>query len=288
MPGFGEFTHTYETRLHERPHWRKANYCPAKAPLGRFADAEAKRSKKDAAKMRDRRFAKSSVFDPDLALRRKRESVLSTAEGIQDEDEKRDYVAAALRQNMDKVDLNSLRSRTGLQLSQSGGALATGMLDLTYNPRAGYSADREKRAVDAVKQKKLDDSIAAAAGVAAGVAARMADRAFHAKHVAASATVHAAACRETKRFKKERSALEKNRQRKKIFGKAMKADHIRSQMRGMVQRDAFRKYKKAMSHSPASTAVSSDQTNMSPEGNTALSSATGLIPTNLFGVSTSM
>jgi len=155
--------------------------------------------------MRDRRFAKSSAFDPDLALRRKRESVLSTAEGIRDEDEKRDYVAAALRQNMDKVDLTSLRSRTGLQLSQSGGALATGKLDLTYDPRAGYSADREKREVAAETAAKNADIYAG----------KMADRAFHAEHVAASAAVHAKACAANKAANKAQKAMSTKKKQQK-------------------------------------------------------------------------
>jgi len=145
MPGFGEFTHTYETRLLEKPFWRKGTYCPKQSPLGKFAAQHDAQRKKNAASIRDARLSISSAFDKNLALRRQRERVLGTADGIVDADEKRDYVSAALRQNMDKVDLTSLRSRLGLQLSQSGGALSTGELKLTYDPRKSFSAREVKR-----------------------------------------------------------------------------------------------------------------------------------------------
>jgi len=139
MPGFGDFAHNYDTRMNELPFYRKRPTCSQSPPLQRFAAEQRKLYQENAVKIRQARFDKSSAFNKDVALRQKRDSFLSTAASISDEKERRDYVAHALRQNIDKVDIHSLSSRTGLQLSRTGDALASGELKLTYDPRKGHS-----------------------------------------------------------------------------------------------------------------------------------------------------
>ncbi len=131
MPGFGAYTHTYETRLNERPFWRKPGYCPQESPLGRFAAKADEDYRRNAVGIREARFSKSNVVSGDLAIRRKREAIVGEATTMQNAQDRSDYMYRMTGQRMANVDPHSLLSNTGLQLSGTGEALATGQRAVT-------------------------------------------------------------------------------------------------------------------------------------------------------------
>ncbi len=131
MPGFGAYTHTYETRLNERPFWRKPGYCPQESPLGRFSAKADEDYRRNAVGIREARFSKSNVVSGDLAIRRKREAIVGEATTMQNAQDRSDYMYRMTGQRMANVDPHSLLSNTGLQLSGTGEALATGQRAVT-------------------------------------------------------------------------------------------------------------------------------------------------------------
>jgi len=131
MTGFGSYTHTYDTRLNEKPFWRKAGYCPKQSPLGRFVAQTDADYRRNAVRIREARFSKSNVVDGDLAMRRQKEAVVSTAKGIGDMQDRSDYLMQMTGKRLNNVDPHTLTSNLGLQLSGTGEALATGQRGLT-------------------------------------------------------------------------------------------------------------------------------------------------------------
>ena len=88
MTGFGNYSHAYDTRLHQQPWYRKGAAGPD--PLALFTQKTNLEYRKQAENIRDMRFARSNELDIDTAVRRLREKQISadvysnpaTAQGI--------------------------------------------------------------------------------------------------------------------------------------------------------------------------------------------------------------
>merc|ERR1711966_535826 len=106
MSGFGAYTHNYDTKLMQRPFYRKAG---GQDPIKSFVQKSGMNYLRNAERIRDMRFARSNEFNPDTAIRAERE----------------DLISKAFYDNKNNTDLSGLRSRLGLQLSRTGGALSS-------------------------------------------------------------------------------------------------------------------------------------------------------------------
>jgi hypothetical protein len=104
MTGFGNYSHAYDTRLHQQPWYRKGAAGPD--PLALFTQKTNLEYRKQAENIRDMRFARSNELDIDTAVRRLREKQISADV----------YSNPATAQG--------IYSRKKMRLSRSGGPLA--------------------------------------------------------------------------------------------------------------------------------------------------------------------
>lgn len=105
MSGFGAYTQNYDTKLMQRPFYRKVG---GQDPIQSFVQKSGMNYLRNAERIRDMRFARSNEFNADTAIRAERE----------------DLISKTFYENKGKTDLSGLRSRLGLQLSRTGGALS--------------------------------------------------------------------------------------------------------------------------------------------------------------------
>ena len=75
MVGFANFTHQYDYRLGETPFYRRG--AMGKDPLKTFFAQSTQARRANASRIRDMRFANSSELNADIALRSKREQMIS-------------------------------------------------------------------------------------------------------------------------------------------------------------------------------------------------------------------
>ena len=106
MSGFGAYTQNYDTKLMQRPFYRKVG---GQDPIQSFVQKSGMNYLRNAERIRDMRFARSNEFNADTAIRAERE----------------DLISKTFYENKGKTDLSGLRSRLGLQLSRTGGALSS-------------------------------------------------------------------------------------------------------------------------------------------------------------------
>ena len=108
MTGFGSYAQSYDTRLFQTPFYRKGAAARGEDPIKQFVAQAGAKHLRNAPVIRDMRFARSNEYNPDTAIRAQREDLLSKT----------------FYDNKDNTDLTGLRSRLGLQLSRTGGALS--------------------------------------------------------------------------------------------------------------------------------------------------------------------
>jgi hypothetical protein len=108
MSGFGQYAHNYDIKLFQKPFYRQVG---GQDPIKSFVQTSGIQYVRNAEAIRNMRFKRSNEYNPDTAIRSQREDLISNA----------------FFDNKDKnIDLSGLRSRLGLQLSRTGGALSTG------------------------------------------------------------------------------------------------------------------------------------------------------------------
>ena len=108
MVGFANFTHQYDYRLGETPFYRRG--AMGKDPLKTFSAQSTQAYRANASRIRDMRFANSNELNADIALRSKREQMIS------------DIYSGKRNPEL----LMGVHGKLNPQYSRSGGALSTG------------------------------------------------------------------------------------------------------------------------------------------------------------------
>ncbi len=107
MVGFVELARKRDVQFYETPYYRKN--ARNSDPLKSFAQTSSAQYARNAAQIRDMRFSKSSEFNIDIAVKAKRERMISAA-----------YENAG----RDPAQAQGIEGRLGLQLTRTGGALS--------------------------------------------------------------------------------------------------------------------------------------------------------------------
>ena len=108
MVGFANFTHQYDYRLGETPFYRRG--AMGKDPLKTFSTQSTQAYRANASRIRDMRFANSNELNADIALRSKREQMIS------------DIYSGKRNPEL----LIGVHGKLNPQYTRSGGALSTG------------------------------------------------------------------------------------------------------------------------------------------------------------------